>query len=178
MAYKVEVDEIYNGYRCVVIFGDMGHRCGYVGVGKDHPLYGVDYNEEIPDSLLRWWEVIKQGPIGKRGIISVVTQGEGKPRLDVFFDVHGSLTYSGGGDVYPVDAKDTWWFGFDCGHCGDGKDFAQVEACGFKVSEFLRSWNDGVIRDLDYVWQECKNLADQLKEAKERVELYRKGKEA
>ena len=41
----VESDFAYEGLRCVVIFGSMGHRCGYVGVPVGHELYGVDYDE-------------------------------------------------------------------------------------------------------------------------------------
>lgn len=44
--YKVEADFKHEDYRCVVIASEMGHRCGYVGIGKDHPLYEVDFMEE------------------------------------------------------------------------------------------------------------------------------------
>ena len=33
------------GLKAVVIAQDMGHRCGYVSVPKEHPWYGKDYNE-------------------------------------------------------------------------------------------------------------------------------------
>ena len=42
--------------------------------------------------------------------------------MDLYFNVHGSLTYSGDNDgTYPVESN-LWWLGFDCGHYGDGRD--------------------------------------------------------
>jgi len=41
----VESDFTYEGLRCVVIFGSIGHRCGYVGVPVGHELYGVEYDD-------------------------------------------------------------------------------------------------------------------------------------
>jgi hypothetical protein len=46
MSYTVEKDWITeSGLRAVVTMGHHGCRCGYVGVPKDHPLYGKDYND-------------------------------------------------------------------------------------------------------------------------------------
>ena len=74
----------------------MGNWCGYVGVEKGHPLHGVDY-----------WD---------------------RPELEEL-DVHGGVTYScrcedgknaeqEGICHVPAEgeAKDVWWFGFDCSH--------------------------------------------------------------
>lgn len=33
-----------SGYQCEVRIMPLGHRCGYVGVRKGHPLYGVHYD--------------------------------------------------------------------------------------------------------------------------------------
>jgi hypothetical protein len=33
------------GYRVVVLRVSMGHNCGYIGVTKDHPLYGKTYSQ-------------------------------------------------------------------------------------------------------------------------------------
>lgn len=43
--WVVESDFMYEGLRCVVIFGTMGHRCGYVGLPKGHELYGKEYSD-------------------------------------------------------------------------------------------------------------------------------------
>lgn len=41
----VESDFLYQGLRCVVIFGSVGHRCGYVGVPVGHELYRTEYGD-------------------------------------------------------------------------------------------------------------------------------------
>lgn len=48
--WVVEFDEIKKDtpsgdMRMVVVFGRLGHRCGYVGVTKNHILFGKDYDE-------------------------------------------------------------------------------------------------------------------------------------
>ena len=45
--YIVEKEFNHNGLKCVVTFGFMGHRCGYVGIPMWHPLYGKDYADKI-----------------------------------------------------------------------------------------------------------------------------------
>ena len=45
--YIVEKEFNHNGLKCVVTFSNMGHRCGYVGVPKWHPLYGKDYMDYL-----------------------------------------------------------------------------------------------------------------------------------
>lgn len=57
MAYIVEKDWITKaGYRAVVTIslnndGTKRHRCGYVGVTKEHPAYQKDYSEQL-DSII------------------------------------------------------------------------------------------------------------------------------
>ena len=38
--YIVERQFNHKGYECVVVFQRAGHRCGYVGIPAEHPLYG------------------------------------------------------------------------------------------------------------------------------------------
>ena len=80
-----------SGLRAVCLFVHDSHRCGYVCVPKEHPLYGVAYSSHS--------ESIGDSP-------------------DCFFDVHGGLTYSGESGKYPAEGEG-WWFGFDCAHSGD-----------------------------------------------------------
>lgn len=49
--YMVESDFIFKGYRCIVIFNVDGYRCGYVGVPKEHPAYGISDYGTIPTSV-------------------------------------------------------------------------------------------------------------------------------
>lgn len=46
--YIVEREFEHAGYKCVVVFQSLGHRCGYVGIPITHPLYGKGY-DECPD---------------------------------------------------------------------------------------------------------------------------------
>jgi hypothetical protein len=107
-----------------------------VGVLTDHPLYGVDYSQEV-DYVLP-----PETPIGKRGIMPMFFHclGDGKATPDVIFDVHGSLTYSGGDDYPIASSPQLWWFGFDTGHAGDRDN----------------------PKSLTYCIEECKGLAQQL----------------
>ena len=93
-------------------------------------------------------------------------------RIDAFFECHGGVTYSGGGENsnYPINS-DLWWFGFDCAHFGDGKDlhyalekFPEEKKLIEKRIEWeLESPWDGEVRTKEYVEKECMNLAGQLK---------------
>ena len=125
--YKVESDFIYKGYRCVVVFGDMGYRCGYVGVPEGHRLYNKHFDCVMGVS----YEDLENDSENKRGIIPtlcVALDNEEEVRMDMYFNVHGSITYTDGGkgSGYPVKS-DLWWIGFDCGHYNDGKDMDLVE---------------------------------------------------
>lgn len=159
----VEHDETIDGLRRVVIFTSMGHRCGYVGVGEGHPLFGISYNEGLPKELTEKWEKAKEGPIGKRGAIDLLCLDPDNPRTGILFDVHGGITYSGSGkDGYPVE-DERWYFGFDCAHCDDEKDFAAAEEYGIDISFLLRfEPHGGIVRSKQYVIDECNSLANQL----------------
>ena len=165
MKYQIEHDEMYKGMRCVALLGGhLGHRCGYVGVDKTHPLHGIEYSAEIPQALREKWTTIAETtPVGKRGIFTLLLYDPKHPRVEAMFNVHGSLTYSGGKDTYPVPDSERWWFGFDCGHCDDAPDTEAMLRYGFIPNKFMEN-HGGTVRTLDYVIQECHNLADQLLE--------------
>ena len=165
--YKVESDFIYKGYRCVVVFGDMGFRCGYVGVEADNPLYGKDYTDYLDINKSE----LDGEPIGKRGIMSILSAAfdeDERARLDMYFNVHGGLTYAGDRADYPVESN-LWWLGFDCGHCDDGNDWDLVESYWGDNPQMQRrleinrdlGW-DREIRTKEYVENECKSLVDQI----------------
>ena len=159
--HTVVAHKLHDGLPYVILRTSLGHLCGYVGILKDHPLYGVSYNESS-EELKQALEAAKRGPVGKRGILSLVRAAAGAlgATPENVFDVHGSLTFSGGSEYghprrlaflrekirscsgslfkdyysrdldretslagqatnYPVPAKNTWWFGFDCAHLGD-----------------------------------------------------------
>lgn len=177
-SYAVEKDwTSAAGYRCVAVTSSLGHRCGYVGLHKDHPLYGVSYSEYNEALKPLWLEAGKTDGIGKRGVIPLICASERRKEsgrelplfMDVVLDVHGSVTFTDGGD-YPVPTapEQLWWVGFDCAHVDDGKDLALM-------GEPLRSFYEkeprylalGTVRSLEYVVQECENLAAQLAQVDE-----------
>jgi hypothetical protein len=165
--YIVEHDEIKDNMRIVVIFGSMGSRCGYVGVTKDHPFFNKDYNDPTPINFATKIVDVMRGTVGKRGVMDVFCAAGGGPiRIGFLFDVHGSITYSGGNNYPTHNEGGKWWFfGFDCAHYGDAKDLDCADKYGFKIySGFGGLIEDGEVRTFDYVLEECYNLASQLKE--------------
>lgn len=146
----------HNGYACVILRGPVGALCGYVGVLPEHPLYGKDYHHRI--FVLPSWG--KQ-PIGKRGVIPLILNAgnkDGTVSIDCYFNVHGGITYAAN-RAPDEDWSARWWFGFDCSHCDDlcpdlmRPDFLSIMA-------YPREGQ--VYRDIEYVRQECRSLADQL----------------
>lgn len=162
MAFQVERDWITAaGLRAVVIMGDRGYRCGYVGVPVGHPLHGCDYSEPAECLAFPSGE-----PIGKRGIIPLLCS-DGEARPDVVFDVHGGLTFSGGRQDYPVAGTDLWWFGYDCAHCDDAPSPEYTEAQREKYPDKDFMWRvpyDAEHRTLEYCVAECESLARQMVE--------------
>jgi hypothetical protein len=151
------------GFRAVVIMGSLGHRCGYVAVPPAHPLYGLDYSAESAAVL----PISDDEEVGSRGVIPIflAALGGSKERLDVVFNVHGSLTYAGGSGTYPVDANGLWWFGFDCGHAGDAPsdEYLAKQRERYPDQSFMWERDCGQThRSLEYCVAECESLASQF----------------
>ena len=70
---------------------------------------------------------------------------------------HGGLTFAGG---LKTVGKSGAWIGFDCIHLGDAYDPKLAEENN--VGHIYTGLLDGVVRDADYVENECKNIIDQL----------------
>jgi hypothetical protein len=166
MSYKVESEFIHNGLPCVVIFTDMGDRCGYVGVFENNLFYKIKYSDNVKNKKIL--NSLKKEKVGKRGIMSLMSWDGENVSPHILFDVHGSITYSGQSESYPIKTDGrVWWFGFDCAHSGDRKDrecfkdyfpdkFSTIDNIG------LFEFESGVVRTKEYVTIECKRLADQL----------------
>jgi len=150
---KIESDFIYKNLRCVVIFQPTGYRCGYVGIEKTHSLYEKDYNKDC------------------KVILSISDLEYSSP--ESYFDVHGGITYSGGGinSKYPVESN-LWWFGFDCAHCDDAFDYETALKYGLisythylylkQIDGIYHTNTLGILRTKEYVEYQCKELAKQL----------------
>lgn len=169
MGHTIEFDFISKeGLRCVGLALTRGHRCGYVAVPEGHVLYGVQYEDTLPEAVAFVTEEIMRGAeMSHRGIYPVLlaAMSGNVNRLDVVIDVHGSLTYSesGEGDYPAPSTEKVWWFGFDCEHSGDCKDFSIMDD---RTREMYESgpfrFSEGTIRSTEYVKQHCRLLARQL----------------
>ncbi len=154
--YRVESEFTHRGLKCVVTMNRRAYRCGYVGVPKGHPLFGKDYDDYLD-----------------------MDEDE---RVSIYehFQVHGGITYANGGvnSEYPVKS-DLWWFGFDCAHAWDARDFDSAKKL-FKDDvdavqriEYIEALDGGyqipgqMVRSLEYVQKECMRLAEQLAELME-----------
>ena len=152
MAKQYKVDKVFeaHGLRCVIITTRYGHHCGYVGVSKEHPFYGLDYCDKVPSNFMQYHYDAEEKPVGDRGIIDLLYHNPEAPKVGILFDVHGGITFSGNGreSNYPIEG-DEWWFGYDCAHAGD-------------LSPGFQSFGNVVYRDLNFCIKQCEKLAAQL----------------
>jgi hypothetical protein len=142
--HKVEAIQTIGEYKLVVVFGEMGHRCGYVGVKPSHPLFGVTY-QDLEDHIDGYLEV--------HGGLTYSGESDRYPTLQV---------------------EKVWWFGFDCAHLYDGKDlelakhyfmsFSYMKTYG-ALKQFDRS--DEQVKSLEYCIYECIHMIDQLNRRRE-----------
>jgi len=166
--YIIEKIITKNDYKYVIIFQDLGHRCGYVAIKPSHPLFGFDYCQDIKSPELL--QEIKSSTLGKKGIIDVFCWNGESTTLSLLINVHGGLTYSALGEnsQYPTNQIDkVWWLDFDCAHYSDAKDFKALKNIfpnKYQILEEYGFLNDhgGTIRTLEYVENECLNMIDQL----------------
>jgi hypothetical protein len=167
--YRIEKIWQEKDYLCAVIFSDMGHRCGYVGITDKHPLFGLNYSDshaclELDDS----WE--RRSIDDRTPMIPLLCYSFGRPiSLDICINVHGGITYADRDSLYPVTNGGLWWFGFDCGHYNDARDFSDP-----LTHETYRNCyiHQGIIRTLDYCVSECNKMANQLKEIENRWKFH------
>lgn len=145
------------GLRCLILrHYEMLHLNGYVGVPKNHPWYGIDYNQ-----CLRGCEG-NPNPINPSVISYPCTWESDHKSPEKLIDVHGGLTFSGMGDGKLRSAA-YWWFGFDCAH---GWDLIPglLQILGREQREHE------TYRNFAYVRAQIKSLAEQLAKVKQREE--------
>lgn len=90
---------------------------------------------------------------------------------------HWGLTYSGHGENFSND--NLWYFGFDCGHYGDGTEISKAKEYGLvdndrtyiiikTFEDQMNACDDVTIKDVAFVEEICKVITEQLS----RVENY------
>lgn len=138
---KIQWPDEATGLPCLIVRNHMGALCGYVGVSEGHPLYGKRYHQinlEVHGGGLTFSNPCAPDPDETRDICH--SPGSGEP-------------------------DHVWWFGFDCAHA-----FDLSPAIRKYVEEAERSyskpagWAKEVYRNIEYVTEECRQLARQLKE--------------
>lgn len=151
------------GYKCLIRRGFFGSLCGYVGLHEGHKLYGKKYNYRFPiDDLGESpCDMDKNGPINL--LLEALYRGfkgaDGCCQLCAVINVHGGLTFT---DMWEQQNDGLWYLGFDCGHCNDyqpGLDASLSQHSFHNPNLFHGS----TYRDLEYVKNECRRLASQLK---------------
>lgn len=128
------------GYACLIKRNHFGALCGYVGVSRRHPWYGVDYDDisaSVHGGLTYSSYCQEDGPEGET-ICHVPSPGE-PDRL--------------------------WWVGFDCAHSSDITPGIPpldryLPDMGRGGLIYQRSY-----RTIAYVKEECASLARQAAEA-------------
>lgn len=164
-----DLDFEAEGLRCAMRRNEMGAWCGYVGVGHDHPLFGLPYNHPLKLPM-RWFE--RRKGLQGTGIIDLFLHAYSGKEIDeacpisLAFEVHGGVTWADG-ELPRGDGGDLWWFGFDCGHAGDlvPRLAPYMRRIHNSLPEKLRRAAERFrdeYRDQQYVVSECQSLAAQL----------------
>lgn len=133
----------YKEYDYLVVFNELGHRCGYVELPENHYIDGVLRSGDDQ------WEVIETA-----------------------LNVHGGITFTGNyTNPRPILGVkgDEIWLGFDCSHYGDNRDkktalkyFSHRPEIVYLHGKPSLLPDSGVIRDYTYVEEQCKHLIEQL----------------
>lgn len=158
--------ETPSGLLAMVLMTNQGHRCGYVGVPKGHPLYGVGYDQET----VALKPIPSDTPAGQRSpftLMSMVLKGRIPQSPEMAFDVHGGLTFAGTMDhsaiKVSVGGEGLWWFGYDCAHFMDALSPEYQAQMKERYSDRPFMWgNQGVHRTREFCKDQCVSLAEQI----------------
>jgi hypothetical protein len=136
---KVQFPDPDTGLPCVITrHSFFGNLCGYVGVPEGHPFHGKQYGEVghlHAHGSVNYSDLCQPNDSESEGVCHVPDSG---------------------------DPDHVWWFGFDCAHGYDLKPAYAMRngtVLGYGIHSF-----EGTYRTLEYVKQQCANLARQLKE--------------
>ncbi len=122
------------GLPCLIVRNErLGHLCGYVGVPKDHPWYGLDYHD----------------------LESVVSVHGGLTYADKCDGEHICHVVEEGED-------DVWWLGFDFAHSGDKTFLTPDHQRIFDLHILHPPPFSYTYKDMKYVARECRRLASQI----------------
>lgn len=165
-----EKDWMIGKYHCLIIFTRCGVYNGYIGVPKNHFLYGKSYRDKS-EKLKITKDVKYNGNI--MGLLCS-SKDDTFTSPDNYFCAHCGFTYSGNTLTYDECKNDDfWYFGFDCNHCFDGHDYDKAFNYGLISQKEYDFYNDlgrklydnnNVFRDFNYVYQNILSIVEQLGE--------------
>ena len=172
--YCIESKFVHRGLKCVVVMQRMGHRCGYVGVPKEHRLFGKNYTDYLK---IKKADISDKEVSGILPLMFAIMDDDERIRIEAYFQVHGGITFSGGRGEYPIQVH-LWWFGFDCAHYEDMNDYESAKKLFSSDLDAVRQLEEleqiardcgmvGEIRSFKYAKDQCKKLAEQLADFKE-----------
>jgi hypothetical protein len=129
----------YKGYDYLITFIDVGHRCGYIAISPDHPLYSSELY-----------------PLKKTKI-----------SIEDLLEVHGGVTFFDTPHLINDHKCGDKWIGFDSGHCWDIPDIKFLRLY-FPLSSSWRSGfyyadiPEASLKTQKYMEEQCKLLINQL----------------
>jgi hypothetical protein len=173
---KVQFQDDETGFACLIKRTDGGHLCGYVGVPPNHPAFekgyddihanvhgGLTFADHCQEITEETWQKIKANyadaaskelrfPLGDSAMF--------RKKWEDCLDNYEKFRERAQAEFIchipdPGEPDNIWWLGFDCAH---GVDMSPGWA---RFSFMSRS---GQYRDIDFVKNEIRNLAKQLKE--------------
>ncbi len=152
------------GYKCHIRRTWMGSLCGYVGLSEGHRLYGKSYSYRFPTGAFtrNQTEIDQQGaiPLMLESMQTRMNVNDGCLPLDCLINVHGSITFS---NMWPDLEDGLWYMGFDCGHCDDYQP-GLIASTEKALDHFSPLREYGTYRTIEYVKDQCRELARQLHE--------------
>ena len=100
---------------CLIVRGPFGALCGYVGVTKDHPAFGTNWEDNLPLSM---------------------HGGQTFGSLCVPDNKEHDICHV----VEPGEEDHVWWIGFDCAHSGDFCPASGKEGIFLKYNSTYKNW--------------------------------------
>lgn len=142
-----------SGYDCIMMRERSdGHLRGFVGVPREHPLWGWE-SEAVPSDI----------GIEVHGGLDYAHECQKGPSPNLHAEVNRICHVPGRGQAQPLDAvgapadANAWWFGFSCNQPYDLVPNSRSRATGFMRAEIGQLYRDDA-----YVVREIVHLAAQL----------------
>lgn len=161
-ADKVSWLDEATGFECIMLREPEGFLAGYVGVPRDHPLWGWEHGA-VPADLgievhggLNYSRICEEGPSPapklSRRLATEARRICHVPEAPLRYE---PLRQAGG---HRVEDPHAWWFGFSCDHIYD-----VVPGSRDRGGRFMAAETGAEYRDDAYVVREVVNLAAQLR---------------